>query len=118
MRILDNALILVIIALIFNVFDFIIGFISAVKSNNVQSSKMRDGLFKKIGFIACYALAFLVDTYGTQVGLNIGVSTLPIIVTYTCLTEIVSIIENIGKINPDILPDFLTKLFNIQKGDK
>lgn len=41
----------VIIALIFNVLDLVTGIISAVKTKDIKSSKLRDGLFKKVGFI-------------------------------------------------------------------
>ena len=43
-----------IIALIFNAFDLISGIVAAVREKNLQSSKLRDGLFKKVGFIFCY----------------------------------------------------------------
>ena len=107
----------IIIALIFNLFDLISGIISAVKSKDLQSAKLRDGLFKKVGFIMCYVLAYIVDYYGTFIGLNLGVSILPIIVLYTCTTELVSILENISKINSDLLPEKLMELFHISKGE-
>ena len=103
----------IIIAIIFHLIDLLSGLIGAVKTESVQSSKMRDGLFKKIGFIFCYVLAFLIDMYGTKIGLNLGVDVLPIIVLYAVITEIVSIIENISVINPDLLPEKLMKLFHI-----
>lgn len=107
----------IIIALIFNLFDLISGLISAVKNKDLQSAKLRDGLFKKVGFIMCYVLAYIVDYYGTFIGLNLGVSILPTIVLYTCTTELVSILENISKINSDILPEKLMELFHISKGE-
>ena len=107
----------IIIALIFNSFDLISGLISAVKNKDLQSAKLRDGLFKKVGFIMCYVLAYIVDYYGTFIGLNLGVSILPIIVLYTCTTELVSILENISKINSDLLPEKLMELFHISKGE-
>ena len=65
----------------------------------------------------CYVLAYIVDYYGTFIGLNLGVSILPIIVLYTCTTELVSILENISKINSDLLPEKLMELFHISKGE-
>ena len=101
------------IACVFHLLDFISGFIGAVKEKNIKSSKMRDGLFKKFGYIACYILAYLIDTYGCLIGLSVGVDVLPIIVLYAVSTEIVSIIENICRINSDLLPDKLKKIFHI-----
>lgn len=107
----------IIIALIFNLFDLISGIISAVKSKDLQSAKLRDGLFKKVGFIMCYILAYAVDSYGGYIGLNLGVLILPIVVLYTCTTELVSILENISKINSDLLPEKLMELFHISRGE-
>ena len=80
----------IIVALVFNLLDLCTGIITAVKLKDIQSSKLRDGLFKKVGFL------------------------------YVCTTALVSILENICKINPDILPEKLMKLFHIyddKKGD-
>lgn len=103
----------IIIALIFNGLDLITGIISAIKNKEIKSAKLRDGLFKKVGFLLCYFVAWLVDTYGDYIGFNFGVDILPIIILYVCTTELVSIIENICKINPDLLPEKLMNLFHI-----
>lgn len=103
----------VIVALIFNALDLVTGFVSAVKNKDIQSSKLRDGLFKKVGFIFCYFVAWLVDTQGHVIGFQLGVTILPIIILYVCTTELVSILENISKINSDILPEKLMELFHI-----
>lgn len=103
----------VIVALIFNALDLVTGLVSAVKNKDIQSSKLRDGLFKKVGFIFCYFVAWLVDTQGHVIGFQLGVTILPIIILYVCTTELVSVLENISKINSDILPEKLMELFHI-----
>lgn len=103
----------IIIALVFNALDLITGIITAVKNKDIQSAKLRDGLFKKVGFMLCYFVAWLVDTYGSRIGFQFGISILPIIILYVCTTELVSILENICKINQDILPEKLMELFHI-----
>lgn len=103
----------IVIALVFNALDLITGIITAVKNKDIQSAKLRDGLFKKVGFMLCYFVAWLVDTQGTIIGFHFGISILPIIILYVCTTELVSILENICKINPDILPEKLMELFHI-----
>lgn len=105
------------VALVFNATDLVTGIISAVKENNIQSSKLRDGIFKKVGFLICYFLAWLIDRYGVDVGFSIPVDVLPCIVSLVCLTEVVSIIENICKINSDLIPEKLMNIFNITKED-
>lgn len=103
----------IIVALVFNFLDLITGTITAVKNKDIQSAKLRDGLFKKVGFILCYFVAWLVDTQGSRIGFQFGVAILPIIILYVCTTELVSILENICKINSDILPEKLMELFHI-----
>lgn len=103
----------IIIALIFNGLDLVTGIISAIKDKDIQSAKLRDGLFKKVGFMLCYFVAWLVDTEGELIGFKFGVEILPIIILYVCTTELVSILENISKINSDILPEKLMELFHI-----
>lgn len=110
----------IIVALVFNALDLVTGIITAVKNKDIQSSKLRDGLFKKVGFVLCYFVAWLIDTQGELIGFQLGTSILPIIILYVCTTELVSILENISKINPDILPEKLMELFhisNIRKED-
>ena len=108
----------ILIALVFNAVDLVTGLLSALKNKDVQSNKLRDGLFKKMGFIICYFMAWLVDTQGENIGLQIGVAILPIIIVYVCLTELVSILENVSKLNPDLLPEKLMELFHISNVDK
>lgn len=108
----------VIIALVFNALDLVTGIITAVKNKNIQSAKLRDGLFKKVGFMLCYFVAWLVDSQGSRIGFQFGVDILPIIILYVCATELVSILENITKINTDILPEKLMDLFHISDMNK
>lgn len=105
----------IVVALVFNGFDLLTGVIGACKNKGIQSSKLRDGLFKKIGFILCYFIAWLVDSEGATIGFNLGIDILPIIILYVCSTELVSIIENISKINNELLPEKLLELFHIKR---
>lgn len=105
----------IVIALIFNATDIVTGIIGGVKQTGLDSSALRDGLFKKVGFIFCYFIAWVVDSYGYLVGFNFGIELLPVIILYTCSTELVSVIENIHKINPDLLPEKLMELFHINR---
>lgn len=101
------------VALAFHVIDLVVGFIGGVKNKDVQSSKLRDGMFKKVGFLFCYLIAFLIDHFGGMIGFQIVVPILPVIVLYAVTTEIVSIVENLHKINPDLLPEKLLGFFHI-----
>ena len=105
----------VMVALGFHLVDFITGLISAVKNKNLKSSKMRDGMFKKVGFVMCYVVGILIDNYGVYIGFHLDSSVLTPIIIYSVTCELVSIAENINKINPDILPEKLTSFFHIEQ---
>ena len=104
----------IVVALVFNATDLVTGIISAIKEHNLQSSKLRDGIFKKVGFLICYFLALMIDLYGYEVGFNLNVELLPVVLGFVCLTETISVIENLAKIT-DIVPEKLLSLFHISK---
>lgn len=91
--------------------DFITGLIKAFASNTFTSTKMRQGLFHKVGLILCMILGILVDYAQGYIDLGVTLPVAAAICAYICLMEITSIIENVCKINPDILPEKLTGLF-------
>ena len=105
------------IALFFHLVDFITGFIKALKLKQISSSKMRDGMFKKVGFILCYIIAIVIDRYGYLVGFSLNFNILPVVIAYAVCTELVSILENISKINPDLKITKLKEFFQIKEDD-
>lgn len=108
---------IILVALVFNGLDLITGIVGAIRDGEqIKSSKLRDGLFKKVGFVCCYALGVLINYAENLLPLPFGVALVPVICTYTIITEVVSIIENISKINSDILPDKLKELIGYNGG--
>lgn len=108
----------ILIACILNLTDVVSGVVVALKLRDLKSKKLRDGLFKKVGFFLCYLLAWGLDNYGHVIGFNFTVPVLGVVVLYVCTTEIVSITENICQLNPDIMPDTILKYFGITKDGK
>lgn len=102
------------VLLILNALDIVIGLIAALREKELMSSKLRDGLFKKMGFIFCYILAFLIDERSAWVGVHLPVTVSPALAGYVFLTEIISIIENIARVNPTLVPDKLLELFHVK----
>lgn len=110
---------IILVALVFNGLDLITGIVGAIRDGEqIKSSKLRDGLFKKVGFVFCYALGIAINYAESYLTLPFGVDLVPVICTYAIVTEVVSIIENISKINPDILPDKLKELIGYNEGGK
>lgn len=108
--------IVIAIALCFNALDMLTGIVSTFKPDiKLCSSKLRDGLFKKMGFVFCYALAWLIEYASSYIDLPINIPLLMPVVVYVVWTEIISIIENICKINPKITPSILRKLIGVDE---
>ena len=107
------------IAFAFIVLDFLTGIIRAFARNCFTSTKMREGLFHKVGLILCMILGGLVDFAQGSLDLGVSVPVAAAICVYICLMEIASIIENVCKINPQIMPDKLAALFGgLNRDDK
>lgn len=108
-----------VIAFAFMVLDFFTGLTKAVATNSFSSTKMREGLFHKVALLLCMILGGLVDFAQKYLELGIALPVAEAICVYICLMEIASIIENVCKINPEIVPDKLAALFGgLKKDDK
>ena len=99
------------IAFAFIVLDFLTGLVKAFATSSFTSTKMREGLFHKVGLILCMILGGLVDFAQGHLELGVSVPVAAAICVYICLMEITSIIENVCKLNPQLVPDKLLSLF-------
>ena len=73
---------------------------------------MREGLFHKSGSVLIVVFGVLVDYAQTFVDLGVNIPFTIAICTYVILMECGSIIENVGKINPEIIPNKIKKFFS------
>lgn len=95
----------------FILFDLLSGLINALKNKTYNSKVMREGLFHKCGSVLCVCFGVLVDYAQSLIDLGVNVPFTISICTYIILMESGSIIENLGQINPEILPDKLKEFF-------
>lgn len=97
-----NNVVLVLAALAFTLMDFLLGFIGAVLREEVSSKVLREGIGHKLASIAFIIVADLLDAViGT--GNLIGIEPVMVVACiYLILMEIISCLENIRKINPDL----------------
>lgn len=100
-----------IITFAFIVLDFITGLVKAFATKAYSSTKMREGLFHKVGLVLCVILGVMVDYAQGYLELGVSVPVAAAVCAYIVLMEVGSTIENIGEINPDVLPDKLRGLF-------
>ena len=93
------------------VLDYITGIVKAVCNKNLSSSKMREGLWHKCGFVLAICLAWVIECGEQHVTLPFTVPVLVAVCTYIIVTEITSIIENLGQINPELQSSKFLEIF-------
>ena len=94
----------VLVALTFIVVDVLVGFLNAAAHSEVSSSKMREGLSRKAGSVGIICVADIVDGAmlgGVTVG-DIGTPILTAVCGYIAVMELISVLENICKLNPQL----------------
>lgn len=108
------------IVLAFICLDVIIGFSQAVANHNISSEKLRQGLGHKLAFIFAVSLAYLVEFGSAYLDLGFTVPVVVPVCAYICLTETVSCLENICKLNPELRDSRFMGLFrhDDDKGEK
>lgn len=105
------------ITFLFVVLDFITGIFKAIAKKSFTSSVMREGLVHKTGSILCVGLGALCEYAIRYLDLGINVPIAISICTYIVIMELGSIIENLGEINPSIVPNKIKSFFTKLNGE-
>lgn len=107
--------IIIYITLLWIVLDIVSGTIKAIKLHELDSTKMREGIFNKIGYVLCITVGVGIDYTMMYVNIGYEIPILEGICIMIILTEIISIGENIVKINPSLAG---SKFFDLIKEKK
>ena len=91
------------LALAFMVIDVFTGVLKAVKNKELNSTKAREGIYKKASFILFIAFGYLVDYAMDYVDMGFNFPAAATICTLIVVTEAISVLENLGQINPDLV---------------
>ena len=97
------------------VMDYLTGLAKSVVNKDIDSTKMRDGLWHKATYVAVIVLAEIIE-HGQEAA-DMGF-TVPLIVptcVYIVLTETASILENLSQINPELANSPVMQLFRSTK---
>lgn len=99
----DHLMVALILVAILIAVDLVSGFAAAWAIKNVQSSKLREGLWHKAGYAFVISAAMACE-WGAANGLELGFEVPLVIPTcvWICFMEIVSILENAKKMNPEL----------------
>lgn len=104
--------IIALVVLLFILLDFISGIVKGAVNANLSSTKMREGLMHKLGFILALLLGWLLEWSMPILGLPDVFGAIYIAVAaYIVLTELTSILENLGDINPELKSSKFMALF-------
>lgn len=108
------------LALAFMVIDVFTGMLKAVKNKELNSTKAREGIYKKASFILFIAFGYLADYAMDYVNMGFNLPAASTICALVIVTEAISVLENLGKINPDLVKlvaPFLSALNNKERGE-
>lgn len=97
--------------LVFIIMDYITGIIGAVMHGNLSSTKMREGLGHKFAYLCVFFIAWFIDFEMKHIDIGFYSALTPIVTIGIVLIELSSIIENIGKINPELAQAEFMKIF-------
>lgn len=107
------------LALSFMLIDVATGVLKAVKNRELSSTKAREGIYKKASFIIFIAFGYLAEFAMHYVSLGFSFPAGATVCLLVILTEAISVLENLGAINPEmvaLIAPFLSAL-NEKKGD-
>ena len=98
------------VVLVFIALDVVLGTFKAWMTHTLSSSKARDGIMHKMGFVGAMMLSTLIDvvqglSIGAQLGFTVPVSVLCAAMVVMC--EVMSICEHIKDLNPEVDLKFL-----------
>lgn len=108
------------LALAFMAIDVFTGVLKAVKSKELNSTKAREGIYKKASFILFIAFGYLADYAMDYVNMGFNLPAAATICTLIIVTEAISVLENLGQINPDLVKlvaPFLSALNKKEEGE-
>lgn len=98
--------------LVFIITDYVTGVIGAIMHGNLSSTKMREGLGHKFAYLCVFFIAWFIDFEMGHIDIGFHSALTPIVTVGIVLIELSSVIENIGKINPEIKNAPFMSIFN------
>lgn len=93
------------------IIDVITGVIFAILTKSLNSTKMRQGGMHKIAEVIAVIFSAYAEHAMDMLNINVGFSIFKIVCAYLIIMECISIIENLGKMNPNVFPKKISKFF-------
>lgn len=109
----DSQIWAIILACVMMLADIAVGTIAAVLNNNVQSSKMREGIVHKTLMLIVIAISYILGVGLNHVtGFELQVPSVEVVCGYIIVMELASVFENIGKGWPEFTDTALFRIFS------
>lgn len=105
------------IVLGFIAFDIVTGLIKAGYNGDYNSTIMRQGGFHKSMEVMAMAVAYFVEYAVVYVNIGVDVPAVAGVTVYICIMELISILENICAVNPQMCALFKPYLDKLKGGN-
>lgn len=106
-----------VIVLGFIAFDVVTGLIKAGYNGDYNSTIMRQGGFHKSMEVMALAVAYFVEYAVVYVNIGVDVPAVMAVTVYICIMELISILENICAVNPQLCALFKPYLDKLKGGN-
>ena len=97
---------IIVLALSLILFDIVTGLLKAIKNHNLDSTRLREGLYHKLAeclALVCPGLLYYGALYAH---IDIPFPMIEAVGGYICIMEVLSAIENLCEVNPDLFKMF------------
>lgn len=95
--------------------DIVTGILQAVYHGDLNSTKLRQGLFHKLSEILAIIMSVGLEYACKYIDFGVDIPLLKVVAIYICMMELVSVIENLCELNPNLaklFKPYLEKLRN------
>lgn len=106
-------LIIFMVVFVLMTLDFVSGIVAAFAEGTWKSKIMRQGLLHKCSLLLCVVLGAVLKIAQNYLALGIEVPIYEAICAYIALMEAGSVIENVCKANPSLMPEKLRSVFGL-----
>ena len=110
-------MVLIIIVLVFILFDILTGLLKALYKEGLNSTYLRQGLFHKLSEILALIGSSGIEYAIQYIELGIDIPVLKCVSGYIALMELISIIENLCSVNPKLYKLFSPYLEKMKGGN-
>lgn len=101
----------------FILFDIISGVLKAFATTGLNSTALRQGMYHKLSELLAVVGSGLLERACAYIHLGIDLPLLGIVSVYVCTMEIISVLENLSIVNPDLAKLFKPYLEKLKMKD-